>query len=498
MLRAPWCGLKLGDLLILAQGEGQATLWQLIQDEEQCRGLSSDGRERLQRLRSVLQTAFSERRRRPLRSWIEGVWLALGGAAIPQTESGLEEAQLFFELLQQCDEGSDLADLAALEAAIEKLHTPPDIAEDGAAPQIEIMTMHKAKGLEFDTVILPGLGRRPPREDHQLLQWLERPTGRSGSDLLLAPIKGAAEGEDQIYRYLKGIEGSKARFEQGRLLYVAATRAKKRLHMLAHTGYDLEQELPNRADATSLLGSLWPAVEDEFSQIAYRPAEEPELEPQQQRLRRLPLTWQGVKIDPAQWPQPEIESVDGAAGEDIPLEFDWAGEAARHVGSVVHRYLQHIAQDGCDTWNEGRIKALQPTFQRSLAHLGVAADLLEQAAERVELALLNTLSDQRGRWILSADHQQAKSEYALTAKREGGVTNVVIDRTFIDADGTRWIIDFKVSSHEGGSSEVFLDREQQRYRHQLENYASIFKRIEKRPIKMGLYFPLLCGWRSWD
>jgi ATP-dependent exoDNAse (exonuclease V) beta subunit len=168
------------------------------------------------------------------------------------------------------------------------------------------------------------------------------------------------------------------------------------------------------------------------------------------------------------------------------------------VGSVVHHYLQYIAQDGSDAWNEKRIKELRPALRRSLSHSGVTTELLDQATERVELALLNTISDQRGRWILSAEHQQARSEYALTAKHGDGVINVVIDRTFIDEAGTRWIIDFKASRHEGGSREGFLDREQERYRHQLENYASIFKRIETGPIKMGLYFPLLCGWRSWD
>ncbi len=499
VLRAPWCGLSLGDLLILAGGGGHPTLWQQIQDEERCRGLSDDGRERLRRLRSILQTAFSERRRRPLRSWIEGVWLALGGPSIPRLRSGLEEAQLFFELLQQCDEGGDLADLAALEAAIEKLFAPPDMAEDGASPQIEIMTMHKAKGLEFDTVILPGLGRPPKRDDSQLLQWLERHTGGGGADLLLAPIKGVADGaDDPIYSYLKGIEGTKARFEQGRLLYVAATRARKRLHLLAHSGYDVDKGLPKRPDAASLLGSLWPAVEGEFSQVTYRPSAEGELEPQQPQLRRLPLGWRPPELDPMQWQQPPLTSVEDAVGEEITLEFDWAGEAARHMGSVVHHYLQYIAEDGSATWNEERIKALRPAFRRSLAHSGVALELLEQTADRVELALLNTISDERGSWILSAEHEQARSEYALTTSDGEGVSNVVIDRTFIDTDGTRWIIDFKASSHEGGSREGFLDQEQERYCHQLENYAAIFRRIEGRPVKMGLYFPLLQGWRSWD
>ena len=43
----------------------------------------------------------------------------------------------------------------------------------------------------------------------------------------------------------------------------------------------------------------------------------------------------------------------------------------------------------------------------------------------------------------------------------------------------------------------FLDREQQRYRAQLERYAALMRRIDEQPVKLGLYFPLLKGWREW-
>ena len=73
----------------------------------------------------------------------------------------------------------------------------------------------------------------------------------------------------------------------------------------------------------------------------------------------------------------------------------------------------------------------------------------------------------------------------------------MIDRTFCDANGIRWIIDYKTSSHEGSDSEEFLDREQVRYRYQLNQYAALMREIDHRPIKLGLYFPLIGGWREW-
>ncbi len=70
----------------------------------------------------------------------------------------------------------------------------------------------------------------------------------------------------------------------------------------------------------------------------------------------------------------------------------------------------------------------------------------------------------------------------------------MIDRTFIDAQGRRHIVDYKTSGHEGADKEGFLDREQERYRVQLERYAAA---LGAESSELGLYFPLLSKWREW-
>ena len=49
----------------------------------------------------------------------------------------------------------------------------------------------------------------------------------------------------------------------------------------------------------------------------------------------------------------------------------------------------------------------------------------------------------------------------------------------------------------GGEPERFLDAEQARCRGRLDRQADIIARIERRPVRAGLYFPLLRGWREW-
>ena len=73
---------------------------------------------------------------------------------------------------------------------------------------------------------------------------------------------------------------------------------------------------------------------------------------------------------------------------------------------------------------------------------------------------------------------------------DGLPRNLVLDRSFVE-DGTRWIIDYKTSSHSGGDLEGFLKNEADRYREQLQLYREAVAINETRPIRTALYFPLL-------
>ena len=78
---------------------------------------------------------------------------------------------------------------------------------------------------------------------------------------------------------------------------------------------------------------------------------------------------------------------------------------------------------------------------------------------------------------------------------DGERRNLVIDRSFEDVDGKRWIVDYKTSSHEGADLERFLDGEQERYRGAARALRAGAR--AGRGARRGLYFPLLKGWREW-
>jgi ATP-dependent helicase/nuclease subunit A len=127
--------------------------------------------------------------------------------------------------------------------------------------------------------------------------------------------------------------------------------------------------------------------------------------------------------------------------------------------------------------------------------LGIDADEIAAATARAVAAVRAALEDPSGRWVLGA-HPEARSELKLTLRVGDRLEHVRLDRTFV-ADGTRWIVDFKTSRHEGGDREAFLASEVERYRPQLDRYAAALAAIDSRPVQVGLYFPLLRALRAW-
>ena len=485
LLRSPLVGLSLDDIVHLAEGEPRH-LYTLLADPQARARLSADGRQRADRLHALLEQELPARHRRPLREWLEGFWLALGGAVVGRRE----DAETYLALVEQHAAPHGIEDLSLLENVLAELYAPPDTRPE--AEQVLLTTLHQSKGLQFDTVILPGLGRKARNEESRLLYWHELPHPEGGTELLIAPIPRRT-GTDPLVDYLKTIERQKAEHEQQRLLYVAATRTKSQLHLLGHVKFSRSKHKADEPypENSSLLATLWPAVEQHFAELT------PPEESTDEGTPTPPVSEQRIATD---WrlsaPSGITTSPFASAGEEPGIGFLWAGDTARHVGTLVHRWLERIAHEKPAHWPVSRIDELPPRFRIALATLGVAPEALDEAADKVTHALRQTLEDERGRWLLDA-HEQAACEWSLTVLDEQGKPRqYVIDRTFI-TDGVRWIIDYKTGDHQGGDLDNFLDSEQERYRAQLENYGRILRLREDRPVRLALYFPLLGGWREW-
>lgn len=502
VLRAPWAGISLADLWQIARGA--PLVWDALADEAVLRQLSEDGRVRCRRLRAALEAAFRVRNDTSLARWVERTWLGIGGASCASAAQDLELAGAAFARLRELEQRG-LPDPADLPGAFANLY-----ADHGAASAVEIMTIHKAKGLEFDMVVLPALDRHIPRSRDQLLVWHEfARTGRNGLVMAARPAVGADS--DRLFEFLRHQLRDAAELEAERLLYVACTRAKWQLRLTATVGRMEDPEDAAEASATqgaarrswspragSLLAVLWPVVGAEFAvaEPRTRTQIESKVAPRGGPLWRVPQDWTpGLAGAPLTADPP---SAPPTVREELPV-FDWAGETARRVGTLVHAELQ--AMDAAHS-DEAAIRARHPHFSRWLALHGVPAERLQEAASRVVEALTAVHRDPRGRWILQKSRQDVR-EHALSGRVQGAgrsrgeVVRVVFDRSFVDDRGIRWVIDYKTSQHSGGGLEEFLDHEVERYRHQLQRYAELAARLGPEPVRLGLYFPLMRAWREW-
>ncbi len=490
ILRAPWCGLTLDDLFRLTRRSDGRTVLSLIAEGNWTTSLDPDGRKRLGRVAPVLLEALEKRGTLPLRRWVEGVWLELGGPAGLEDRNASGDAEIYLDLLERFDEGGEIRDWSRFDRAVSDLFARPDtgaaINSRGEA-RVQVLMIHKAKGLEFDCVILPGLGRTTASDRARLVEWLEFVDSTGRPRLVAAPVRAPGSARDPLLGFVTGVQKQRLDNEETRLLYVAATRARQSLHLIGHVEVDRSGKTV-APHPRSALSRLWKCVDEEF--MALRPDTGPvrqaEIARPLNRLTRLPSGW--VRPDPEMTPFP----IAGEAGSSPPVldrpSFNWAGDLQRRVGLVVHRMLERLAR--------GRFDLARLPIRAALAAEGLSGRRLAEAVLLVETALARTVADPRGRWILG-ERDDSDSELALSGQVGGVVRRIVIDRTFVE-DPIRWIIDFKSGVHEGAGREQFLDNEVDRYRAQMELYARVVRGMDSRPIRIGLYYPMFGGWREWS
>lgn len=494
VLRSPLCGLSLADLACLGAVPGPRTLLELACDAGELAALSPDGRARTARLAAAFGAGLARLGQLPLRDVVEGVWLELGGPALAGRELPL--ADLVLDEIGRHDTGGDCGDVLALGRALDRTRA----SLPGAGARVQVMTIHKAKGLEFDTVIIPGLGRSIRREDRPALLWQELADG-DGFDLLLAPINASGADDDRLYELLWGLRAQQDLAETDRLLYVAVTRARERLHLFGQTpaprgagagGEGAGPALPGRG---SLLQRLWPVLGGSWpvhpagGRLAGRPSgvgADGSVDWPQPMLRRLASGWERP-VPPAGL---RLARRDSADGRNL-VPYDWASAWSRQAGSVAHRWLQQIALDGVENHTPESLAMLRPRARQLLLRAGVEASALDRAIERVMTVLREAVADEQGRWLLSASHQEQVNEYAVTVADGARFRHLVIDRAFVAANGVRWIVDYKTGSHEGGDREAFIRSEVERYTPQLRAYRQAFACLEERSTTTALYFPLL-------
>jgi ATP-dependent exoDNAse (exonuclease V) beta subunit len=495
VLRAPWCGLSLEELYLLVSADDPAVMAATVPEllETRLPELASEGRLSTQATEAALRVANVCREATASRSaagslslgtWLESVWLALGGGDTATPEQA-ENLRVLWRTLDGLPESE--VDLCgpALDAALKDLYAQPDPAASSEFG-VQLMTIHKSKGLEFEMVIVPDLEAREQVSHREMMVWLERGLadeetgGEHVSEFLVAPIQAKGTEAGAAKAWVSKAKREQERQEDKRLLYVAATRAREELHLFARPRFQVDKTTGERklAAPTGLLNTAWPAIEDEVrarfaAWSATLPAEDhsamlPSLAAEANpgspggvivpfpaarqlratRMRRLPEGYAAPALQASLHPGlgaaigTSLEEADDAAG---PLYARTEGGLeSRALGTAIHALLEHL----------GRLRAELPAKEAASAvagHLpGVVARLRRLGLTRAEAHKLaaKALAEARqsslhpvGAWIL-APHDGALSEArwtgalgaAVAKAGASGIRNLRADRVFQTAE----------------------------------------------------------------
>jgi len=545
LLRSPLVGLSLNDLYAIMGEDRRQAVWSLMARCLKAESvLSEEGEQRLTQAFPILQQALSRLGSLPFSVLVRETWLQLDGPQTVEQALALENVDVFFHTLAELD-GQSL-DFEQLSGLMDSLYARADSSPE--SQRIELMTMHKSKGLEFDTVILPGLGRKPRSDDTALVTWFQFMLAEQGGEnfleqeieqmdaeslerLVIAPLTQKGQDSSKLSQLLKRFESQKQTYEQARLLYVAATRAKQQLHLFGQlTVKESDDSEKTFSPAkNSLLETLWPCVENDFNRLikSYDFSQDNELDlldnseglegieglkeaENWPKVSRLPVDRKRIYAINKESHSTSKTEKEQSSTPDQPT-LDSSALLNTSVGNLVHAVLEQLVQEGIQNWPESpqaiqqKLAERQPFYQQWLQQQGLKEPELSQAMASVLRSLNHALVNTKVRWAL--DHQQGESavEYPLTSvNEEGEVNHHIVDRTFIDSDGTRWIIDYKTSVFEEQSPQIkggekitreqFIEYQVTQYQPQLARYGALFSQLEERPQKWVLYFSYVDAW----
>lgn len=541
VLRAPWCGLSLADLHALTGGDDAAAhtrpipellagKWPLPQDLKP----SEEGRIAADRVLRAFHSTMALSATQPtasLGTWLEQVWLNFGGAACVDA-AARGNLDLLWDCLDSLPGGQ--ADLLgpALTEALDKLTALPDPSADSDC-SVQLMTIHKSKGLEFEVVIVPELQAKGAGTTGKLLSWLERgltETDPSGAitEFLIAPLQPKGEDRGHAKAWVDRTYRAREMQEMRRILYVAATRAREELHFFAKPSYraDANGDLELADPSGSLLATAWPALEAEvhsrfeaWKKVQSEAVAETVVEsiaaastsnlivlPAPVRptiLRRLPM-----KYEPQTQAFSIEETSESAKAASLYARHE-GGLLSRAFGIAVHALLEEFAKLRITLAADATSAAMAlqaPRIAAQVRAIGVGTAQADRiASEAVQLAL-RAAQEPIGEWILSP-HADAITEVSWTGVVDGSLRSVRVDRLFkagatplSDGDEVWWIIDYKTSHADTTDPAATVAELRTLFAPQLAAYAAVLRGLHGADARVcaGLFYPRISQFDWWD
>lgn len=503
ILRSPWCWCS-PDILCRILDQPNPAWADKIENLVR----SSKGDE-IKKWWDIFKDARMRVGREPLSRIMKDAWLDMDGAYKLANWLGSESVaniMRYLELVEDCEMLIPEKTLEKIEVALENAYLPSP--PEASLSRVTLMTVHKAKGLEFDHVFCPFLDWDPlggGRFDQP--PYLMDTTHYAENIMALRKDK-REESQDPIYRLLLSRIEGKRLSEAKRLFYVSVTRAKKGLYLsgisvfknkglsagcknsplsylLAHEGIgDWEMETHEQHDCqkTGSMGlsvQLNPFFSSERFFLSRPYAQLPEPFPfKPESVPYKIIIPSNLKSD---------ESLSHPLKDVSSWENNVDKKDLRAKGIIIHQILTALSR--------GYALPSKKAVEGALYQEGINLKRADKMSESILKELDLCIKEETCSWILRTDHKEVYSEWVI----EDNPLNRIIRSGIIDRlifDGQRWwIIDYKtVQKDERENEDVFMDLQARLYRPQMESYREIisnYKGITPDKIVLLLYFTAL-------
>ncbi|HEY1052488.1 MAG TPA: UvrD-helicase domain-containing protein [Prosthecobacter sp.] len=374
----------------------------------------------------------------------------------------------FGEIAAEFDEGGSRDIDAFLRHARE---TPLQVR--GASNAVQVMTVHKAKGLEFDLVILPDLDQQSMdnvrrrslivNRDADGISWVMQPPHSQ-----FIPLHEGLSAEMQTSKQRAG-------FESLCRLYVAMTRAKRGLYLVTKVPPDKASAMKESQFLRRTLGVQSTVAEDPAYLVEWQTGDPQWFAP----CQRTPAESAAPNVpgpalgDLLRTFQPQARRVTPSGEEDFKMKghmlFGEGREPGRKLGSLVHELLAHV-----EWWDS------TSHFAQLQSHW-VAAGLLrgEEIEAKAVAMVQEVLRSPAAAFAFArpAPDAVAWRERPFDLMDEGSWISGIFDRVIVRPGAVR-LVDFKTDEV---TDPAALKERIEGYRPQIALYRRALARLTRLP-----------------
>ncbi|OQX51039.1 MAG: hypothetical protein B5M53_11440 [Candidatus Cloacimonas sp. 4484_209] len=308
---------------------------------------------------------------------------------------------------------------------------------------IRLMTIHKAKGLEFPVVIIPEVNRiRGVRRNKGIYVDRDR--------LMILPLTKYRKLETELWQKYWENEKKKREEELKRLLYVALTRAKEELYLFLNP----EEK-----------GNIWVEI---ISDSKLPIADLPEMAIKTEQERILEPAGEGGIYDFSFSIHPEIKKyeIQPSEMEEVVKPYNLEIERAKTRGSILHKLFELLGKGIIKTDTEQDINIIV----KNICHQMDGKFLCDnKMLEEIKNEFLKVINNEK-----------------INDNSEVSIINGTIDK-IIFLDDTIEIYDYKTDKPGDMKKDEFIKEIKNRYYKQMEEYRFAVKEIfKKKNVKVFL------------